>query len=105
MLRVVLCNCSPEQAPVLARQLVEERLAACVNVIPAVTSIYRWDGKVVEDQESTLVIKTTAERYDALKRRIQELHSYEVPEIVAFDSVDVLQSYQQWAHEQVLAKS
>ncbi|MBA2664817.1 MAG: divalent-cation tolerance protein CutA [Bradymonadaceae bacterium] len=104
MLRVVLCNCKPEESHALARTLVEERLAACVNIVPGITSFYVWQDKLCEDQEHTLLIKTTDERYEALKSRIQELHSYEVPEIVSLQSVDVLQSYAQWVDEQVCAK-
>lgn len=97
MLRVVLCNCPPDQSHQLARTLVEERLAACVNVVSPVTSYYHWKGQLCEDQEHTLLIKTTAERYEALKARIKELHRYEVPEIIALDCADVLDDYARWA--------
>jgi periplasmic divalent cation tolerance protein len=101
MLRVVLCNCKPEQSRAIARTLVEEKLAACVNIISDVTSFYRWQGEVCEDEEHTLLIKTTAERYERLKTRLQAIHSYEVPEIIALDSLDVLDTYARWAYEQV----
>jgi len=103
MLRLVLCNCSPGESASLAQALVEEKLAACVNVLPAVTSYYVWQGEFHQDPEHTLLIKTTAERYPALKARIEELHSYTTPEIVAFDSVDVLDRYAAWAVEQTRA--
>ena len=65
-----------------ASQLVEERLAACVNVLPAMRSVYRWKGSVERADERQLVIKTTAERVSALESRLKELHPYEVPEFV-----------------------
>lgn len=100
-LRVVLTNCSAEQAPQLARALVEEGLAACVNILPGVQSHYVWKGQYCIDEESTLLIKSTAKRLDALTQRLRELHSYEVPEIIALDTEYVLDDYLQWAKEQV----
>lgn len=105
MLKLVLCNCSPKESASLAETLVREKLAACVNVISGVTSYYVWQGAFQVDTEHTLLIKTTSERYPALKARIEELHSYSTPEIVAFDSVDVLDRYAAWAVEQAGGKS
>ena len=68
----------------LAKTLVEERLAACVNLVPGVSSTYRWQGQVVRDQEALLLIKTSEDRLDDLVRRVVELHSYSVPEVIAF---------------------
>src|SRR5262249_40521623 len=65
----------------VARTLVDEQLAACVNLLPTVRSIYRWEGKVCDEAETLAVIKTTAERYAALAARIAELHPYQVPEV------------------------
>jgi len=73
-------------AAALARLLVEERLAACVNVLPAMTSVYRWKGKVEEDQERQVVIKTSADRVAAIGARLRELHPYELPEFVVLDA-------------------
>ena len=101
MVRIVFCNCSPDEAPALARQLVEERVAACVNLLAGVTSVYRWQGELCEDQETTLLIKTTDERYSDLVAAIKRLHSYEVPEIVAVDATDVDDAYAGWVHDQV----
>lgn len=101
MLRVVLCNCSPSESESLARTLVEERLAACVNIIAGVTSVYRWEGEVCQDIEHTLIIKTSPQGFEALEARLVELHSYDVPEIIALDSADVLDSYEAWAHAQI----
>jgi len=81
--RVVLCTCPAEVARDLARPLVEERLVACVNIVPGLTSIYRWEGKVCEDGESLLVMKTRAALMEQLSARIVELHPYDVPEVIA----------------------
>lgn len=81
-MRVVLCNTTPDDAPRLARALVEQQLAACVNIIPTITSVYRWKGEVTEDTEATLLIKVAAERVEILRDAIVELHPYEVPEVV-----------------------
>lgn len=72
-----------ETAARIARVLVEERLAACANLVPTVRSIYRWQDAIQDDAESLAIIKTTADRYAALAARIAELHPYEVPEIIA----------------------
>lgn len=82
-LRLVLVNAPPDRAPEIARALVERRLAACVNVVPGVRSFYRWQGKLEEDQESTLLVKTRADRVEELTRAVRELHPYEVPEVIA----------------------
>jgi periplasmic divalent cation tolerance protein len=79
---IVLCNCAPAQAPALARALVEEGLAACVNVLPGVRSFYVWDGAVCDDQECTLLIKVPDANLAALSDRIRALHTYSTPEIL-----------------------
>lgn len=85
-----------ETAAKIARALVEERLAACVNRVHGVHSTYRWQGEVHDDAETLLVIKTTRERFDALRARLVELHPYEVPELVAFEITDGLPAYLDW---------
>lgn len=85
---VVLCNAPPDQAGPIARALVERRVAACVNVIPTVTSHYRWEGTLHEDTESTLVIKTVTLRVPDVTAAIRELHPYTVPEIIALPVLD-----------------
>jgi periplasmic divalent cation tolerance protein len=90
-----------ETAARIARALVEEQLAACVNVVPAVRSIYRWDGKVCDEAEALAVIKTTAERYAALAARIAELHPYQVPELIALPLADGHPPYLAWLADQV----
>ncbi len=80
---VVLCTVgSGEDAERIARGLLDRRLAACVNVVPGVTSFYRWKGEVAQDAEHLLVMKTTAARFEALREALVELHPYDVPEIV-----------------------
>lgn len=74
---------SPERAAELARALVEEGLAACGNVVPGLRSIYRWEGKVQEDAEALLLLKTTRARFEALRERVLALHPYDVPEVIA----------------------
>jgi periplasmic divalent cation tolerance protein len=81
---VVFVTCpSAEKAAEIARALVEERLAACGNVVSAIRSIYRWEGKVEDDAEALLVLKTAWDRFEALRARVLELHPYEVPEVIA----------------------
>ena len=85
----------------LARRLVDERLAACVNLHHAMTSIYRWKGQVEEDGERQLVIKTTRERLPALEARLRELHAYELPEFLVLSVSDASDEYRAWLVEQV----
>jgi periplasmic divalent cation tolerance protein len=73
-----------EQANLIAREIVARRQAACVNIIPAIRSIYRWKGKICKDGELLLVVKTLQEEFDAVAATIRELHSYELPEILSF---------------------
>jgi periplasmic divalent cation tolerance protein len=80
----------------LAATLVDERLAACVNVLPAMDSIYRWQGRVERDRERQVVIKTTAARVTALRERLLQLHPYEVPELLVLAVTDGAQSYLDW---------
>jgi len=83
----------------LARTLVEERLAACVNVLPAMTSVYRWKGQVEEDQERQVVIKTSADRVAALEARLRTLHPYELPEFLVLGPVGGSEAYLRWIGE------
>ena len=80
----------------IARTLVEERLAACVNVVPGVRSIYRWGGTIHEDGEVLLVAKTRADRMPRLADRLRELHPYDVPELVALPVCGGLEAYLAW---------
>jgi periplasmic divalent cation tolerance protein len=84
--------------------LVDERLAACVNVIPRVTSIYRWEGRREEAAEALLVIKTRPERYAALERRILAAHPYSVPEVLALPVERGAPEYLRWVQDSVTAE-
>jgi periplasmic divalent cation tolerance protein len=88
-----------ESAFNLARQLVDLRLAACVNVLPGVTSFYEWEGKLEQATEHTLVAKTLRARYAEVERAIIERHPYALPEIVAVDVTDGLPAYLQWVEK------
>jgi periplasmic divalent cation tolerance protein len=99
---VVLCTVSSvEEGRRLARALVELRLAACVNLIPKVESIYRWQGAVESAEEVLMVVKTTKKRFAELREKIGELHSYETPEIVALPVRDGSAAYLEWLGGQV----
>ena len=80
----------------IATALVEERLAACVNIVPGLTSVYRWQDQIRRDEELLLVIKTHSDRLDALRQRIDELHPYELPELIAVEAADGLPAYLDW---------
>jgi periplasmic divalent cation tolerance protein len=88
-----------ESAFNLARQLVELRLAACVNVLPAVTSFYEWEGKLEQATEHTLVAKTLRARYAEVERAILERHPYTLPEIIAVDVTGGLPAYLRWVEQ------
>jgi periplasmic divalent cation tolerance protein len=85
-----------ERATTMARALVDEGLAACVNIIPGVRSVYRWDGKTQEDEEVLCLIKTRPELFPETQARILALHPYEVPEVLAFRVDDGNPSYLTW---------
>lgn len=88
----------------IARALVEDRLAACVNRIAGVRSTYRWQGQLEQSDEELLLVKTSQERFAALARRVQELHSYEVPEVIAVPITAGNDSYLQWLHDQIVVE-
>ncbi len=99
---VVLCTFpSLESARQIGTALVEAHLAACVNLCPAVESIYRWQGKVESATEVLALIKTTRSCFEALEQKLRELHPYEVPEIIALPAEPVSAAYARWVHESV----
>ncbi|MGC6488965.1 MAG: divalent-cation tolerance protein CutA [Planctomycetota bacterium] len=98
---VVLCTAPAEAAEGLARDVVAQRLCACVNVLPAVRSYFRWEGRVDEAEEVLLVAKTTAAAFAALRDRLVALHPYDVPEVLALDVRDGLPSYLSWLTDAV----
>ncbi len=94
---IVICTCPDEVvAKRIAEALVGERLAACVNLLPAVASTYRWEGKICRETESMMLIKTTRDRFQALRERLLSLHPYDVPEIVAVDIATGSAAYLDW---------
>ena len=90
-----------ERAEVIARALVTERLAACVNVLPPMTSVYRWKGTVERDREQQVIMKTTADRVDVLEARVRALHPYEVPEFLVLHASGGSIAYLDWVRESV----
>lgn len=94
----IFCTAPDEtSARHLAHGLVDERLAACVQIVPGLTSVYRWENAVQTDAELQLVIKTRAARFDEVAAFIQAHHPYDVPEIVAFPATRVSDAYRAWA--------
>lgn len=91
----VLCTCREEDAGRIARAVLEEKIAACVNIIDAF-SLFWWNGRVQEDREKLLVIKSREDMWDALKKKIKEIHSYELPEIIAVPIEYGLEDYLEW---------
>ena len=88
-------------ATALARTLVEERLAACVNILPVMSSVYRWQGRVELDREQQLVIKTETSRVGALEARIRQLHAYDLPEFLVLTATGGSSAYLDWVRESV----
>lgn len=102
---VVLSTCaSAEEAQRLARALVEKRLAACVNVLPGVRSVYRWQDAIEDQEELLLVIKTNRTLLEELRDEIERLHSYEVPEVIALPIVDGSERYLAWMTRELAHK-
>jgi periplasmic divalent cation tolerance protein len=99
--RLVFCTCpDTPTAQSLARHLVERKLAACVNLLPPMQSVYRWQGRVEQAEEVQLLVKTCADRLDALTAAITHLHPYEVPEILALTPSAGLPAYLDWIRAQ-----
>jgi periplasmic divalent cation tolerance protein len=95
--RIVLTTApGPDEAASLARALVDERLAACATLIPAVQSIYRWQGEVESSTEALLLLKTAADKLPALEARLHELHSYKVPEFLVLEVESGSHAYLDW---------
>jgi periplasmic divalent cation tolerance protein len=104
---VIVLSTAPadDRAEQWARQLVDERLAACVNIHPPMISMYRWKGQVERDNERQMVIKTTRDRLPALEMRLKELHAYELPEFVVVTVDQGSAAYVAWVTEQTQPRS
>jgi periplasmic divalent cation tolerance protein len=95
--RLILCTCPDSQvAEQLATSLVEQQLAACINIVPGLTSIYRWQGKLEKGTEVLLLIKTIQDRYAAVETAIRQQHPYELPEIIAVTLDEGSPDYLRW---------
>ena len=101
ILVVLVTTPSVEDGQTIARSLVAEGLAACVNVVPGVRSVFFWEGRLQEEVEALLVVKTRRERYEALQRRILELHAYSIPEVLALPVETGSPAYLAWVAETV----
>lgn len=97
---VLVTTSSTEEAERIGHTLVNRKLAACVNIVNPIRSIYRWQGQVEDGQEVLLIIKTTATHLDAVAAKVTELHSYQVPEIIAVPVVAGSQAYLKWIDEE-----
>ena len=96
---IMVTTPGPEPAKTIAMALVEEQIVACVSIIDKITSIFRWKGKVEEESECLLLIKTRTERVQDVISKVKSLHSYDVPEIIALPIVDGNPSYLKWIDE------
>lgn len=96
---VLVTTSSEEEAIALGRTLIEQRLVACVNVLPKVQSIFQWEGKISEEEEYLMILKTRMPLFKALETTITAQHSYEVPEIIALPVVEGAPSYLSWVHD------
>jgi periplasmic divalent cation tolerance protein len=100
--RIVLTTTSSEEeARKIAHALVDRQLAACVNIVPQIESVYRWQGKVESAREWLLLIKTSAEKFSAVRDALRELHSYDLPECIAIKIEDGSPDYLQWIADSV----
>lgn len=98
---VAFVTCPPDKAEEIATAIVESRLAACVNIISGITSVYTWEGTVNKDSETLLIIKTNRGFYDAFETKIKELHPYDVPEIICLPIELGSKAYLSWLNQSI----
>ncbi len=97
----VQCSVSDKQEAVsISKHLVEKKLIACCNIIPSVTSVYEWKGKINEDSEALMIMKTRTELFKEVEAEIKKLHSYDLPEIICIPVIDGSKEYLSWVNEQ-----
>jgi periplasmic divalent cation tolerance protein len=89
----------------IASALVENHEAACVNIVPGIRSVYRWEGKMTEDEEVLLLIKSVKEKFEAIRYRIRSIHTYQIPEVIALPITDGDANYLNWLRKQLSADS
>ena len=99
---VFITTANREEGARLADMLVGSRLAACVQILPEIESVYRWNGQVQREAEVLLLAKTTRDKFDELDRQVRAIHSYETPEILAISAVAISEPYRKWLDESVL---
>ncbi len=99
--RVAIVTIPRDEATSLAKGLVEERLAACVNIVPKIESVFWWDGKIQHDQETLLIIKTTQLKVEAMINYVQANHPYDVPEIITLSLAEGLPDYLNWVIDEM----
>jgi periplasmic divalent cation tolerance protein len=97
---VLITAPSAEEAAKIAKVLVEERLAACANIVKDIRSVFRWEGKIEDDSEALIVLKTREALFEDLEKRVRELHSYSVPEVIALPIVKGSEAYLKWLQEE-----
>lgn len=93
---------NPDEGEKIAKALVEKRLAACVNMLPGLRSIYHWQGTICDDREMLLIIKSSASLFEAIEKEVKALHSYKVPEIIALPIVAGSMDYLNWINENTM---
>ena len=98
---ILVTAASRQECRKIARHLVETKLAACVNITQAVESLYRWEGKVADEKEFVLLIKSTRDLFPEIKAEISKIHSYHTPEIVCLPIIDGSRNYLQWVEDSV----
>jgi len=93
-----------EEAEKISSALIEQELIACANILPGVSSVFKWKGEICREQEIMLIIKSIPEKFESIASRIKELHSYEVPEIIALPVVNGSKDYLDWVRESTVLK-
>ncbi len=102
---LIYCSCPDNRvAQMISKALVENKLAACVNILPNITSIYKWQGELHSDQEHLLLIKSRSDKFEELKQAIIERHPYELPEIIAVSIDNAVPNYLNWINESLDTK-
>jgi len=96
---VYITSPNEDEAARIAKAIVEEKLAGCVNIVKGIRSIYSWQGKIEDDSEVLMIVKTQKHLFERLKMRVKELHSYTVPEIIALPVVEGSEDYLNWLKE------